>query len=258
MSVSVIVSTYRRPDALALVISSVINQNSLPEEIIVVDDGSDPEVREVLVGMPTSVPIRYVWQPDDGFRLARVRNLGGLVSRGDYLIFLDGDCVLPPDFICQHIRLRRKKMIVFGSRKLLSKKETELLVSSDLPVATDDRLFSGRKFLKMPLGLFRFWPRRSWRSARGFTLALYKETLLAVEGFDESYQAWGLEDSDFVVRCIRAGNVLKDSRYSTSCLHLWHLEKGDSVESPNSDRFERLNMEGQRIGPMKSCLSGIV
>ena len=93
--VSVIVSTYNRPDALELSLKSLMLQTRLPDEIVVGDDGSGPETREVVERMQSisPVPIIHVWHPDEGFRLAAIRNKAVLASTGDYIIQIDGDII---------------------------------------------------------------------------------------------------------------------------------------------------------------------
>src|SRR5215212_3540345 len=105
--ISLIVSTYNRPDALGACLRSLSRQTDRNFEIAVADDGSGAETRDLVKSWTanSSVPLKHVWQEDRGFRLAEIRNRAIVASAGDYLVFLDGDCIARPDFIVAHRRL---------------------------------------------------------------------------------------------------------------------------------------------------------
>lgn len=251
---SLIISTYNNPGALKAVLTSITLQKVRPLEVIVVDDGSSPVTRKCCEAFAKDLPLKYVWQSDTAFRLSRIRNLGAISSKADYLLFVDGDCVFPPDFVQQHIQLAEHGTIVFGSRKLLSPTESEQFLAELDAGYSLSHWYCGRKFMKFPLGLLRKYPKRSWKSGRGFTLGIATKSFFELGGFDESYEGWGLEDSDFLIRALRSGLVLKDGRYTTSCLHLWHQEKMIAERSPNADRFEELLRSPAQINSSKNCL----
>ena len=86
-------------------------------------------------------------------------------------------------------------------------------------------------------------------------MALGREDLCALSGFDENYQTWGLEDSEFAIRAIRSRLMLTDSRYKTSLLHLYHNEPSNNVKSENGKMFlELLKDENRYISP-RSCVN---
>lgn len=105
--ISIIVSTYERPDALEAVIRGLSKQSNLHFEIVIADDGSGPETARVVSSWRVRWHSRlaHVWQPDAGFRLAGVRNRAVVASSGEYLVFLDGDCIPRRDFVAEHRRL---------------------------------------------------------------------------------------------------------------------------------------------------------
>ena len=127
MLISVIVSTYNRPDALALILKSFNYQTDKDFEVLIADDGSTQETRKLVAQMTMSCnfSITYVRQEDLGFRLARIRNLAAQKAKGEYLVFLDGDCVPRPSFIAVHRKLAQKKFLVAGNRILLSESFTK-------------------------------------------------------------------------------------------------------------------------------------
>src|SRR5262249_59369798 len=95
MRLSVVVATYEWPEALELVLRSLADQSERDFEVIVADDGSGPETAEVV----TAAGAAHVRQDDDGYRLARVRNLGAARASGEYLVFVDGDTVPRRHFV---------------------------------------------------------------------------------------------------------------------------------------------------------------
>ena len=236
--------------------ASVCWQSVLPSEVIVADDGSNIETTNLIAkyGETMKVPLVHSYQPDSGFRLARSRNLAISKARGDWVIFLDGDCVMPKDFIQSMMGLFDKGSVVFGSRLLLSDSVSQTLLSRVPSYEKVCSLFSGRKFLKLPLGLLRRVPVRSWKAARGFMFCISQSDLLRLGGFDENFESWGLEDSDFFVRALRSGLVLVDSRYKTSVLHLFHPEPDKTIESDNSSQFQLLLQSEGRKWPNKTSL----
>nr|NJM03518.1 glycosyltransferase [Desulfobacula sp.] len=110
MKISVIVTTYNRPGALKKVIAALFNQTRPPDEILVADDGSGPETRELMVELEQNPgpPLCHVWQEDQGFRLAMIRNKAVLKAKGEYLILLDGDCIPTRYFVADHLALDGK------------------------------------------------------------------------------------------------------------------------------------------------------
>mgnify|MGYP000903789111 FL=1 len=123
MKISVIVATYNWPSALRLSLQSLMRQTAHNFEIVVADDGSRNETRELIERLTKSspVPIIHSWQEDIGFSLARSRNQAVLKSHGDYLIFVDGDCIVPKDFVANHLKLAASGKVVAGPRILLTK-----------------------------------------------------------------------------------------------------------------------------------------
>ncbi|QBE64624.1 glycosyltransferase family 2 protein [Pseudoduganella lutea] len=244
--ISVIVTTYNRPDALAAVIEACFAQDDPHFEIIIADDGSTNNTRDCVEALrPRSpVPLRYVWQPDEGFRAARVRNLGTLAASGDYIVFLDGDCIPASNFVTQHRKLARPGFIVSGSRVLLSEQYTRTLLETRINLhrlGAIDRLrlrLAGdfNKFLQTVLVLPDVGRERrkfSWRRIKSCNLAVWRADLDRVNGFDESFTGWGHEDSDLVVRLFNAGVLRKDGAFATEVYHLWHHENQRDQETSN-------------------------
>lgn len=233
--ISVVVTTYDRPDALAAVVEACFAQNEDGFEIIVADDGSAPATTACISTLKQRAPVAldHVWQPHDGFRAAMSRNRGIRAARGDYIVFLDGDCVPQRDFIAQHRKLARRGCLVTGSRVLLSAALTGRVLAERIDLAgasTADKIAyrlrgDTNKLLPLVLKLPDVGRERrsfTYRRIKSCNLGVWRRDLDAVNGFDESFRGWGYEDADLVVRLFNAGVHRKDGAFATEVLHLWH------------------------------------
>jgi glycosyltransferase involved in cell wall biosynthesis len=244
--ISVIVSTYNRPDALKAVLAGLMQQSDRNYEIIVADDGSGPETQAMVKHMSglSPIPVKHVWHPDEGFKLSAIRNQGILNAAGAYLIFLDGDCIPQHDFIARHRSLAQHGMMVTGSRILLGEQLTAEVLKG-LPILEQGFGFwfaqRARGRVNKVFPLFLHLPdisqRRQidfkWRGIKGCNLAAWRSDIEAVNGFDETFTGWGHEDADFVARLYNHGITRKKGFCATEVLHLWHREAKRDQESPN-------------------------
>lgn len=252
MNTTVIVTSYCRPDALDLVIQSLASQTDMPEEVIVADDGSGPEVRRLIDRWSRQLSLTFTWQPNLTFRAARARNLAVTKAKSDHLIFIDGDCVLPPDFVKMHRRLIADRKMVSGGRFLINSQDTEALLNSG---KVDENIcFRDVKFLKLPLGFLRDVAPRSWRQVRTCNLGVMKADVMHVGGFDESYQGWGREDSDLVVRMINDGVEIRSARFAACISHLHHNEEVKTALAANDSQFQDLIADRSKVMPTHSVL----
>lgn len=258
--VSVIVTTYNWPIALALVLDSLLAQSVKPYEIIVADDGSRAETCELIRAYQDKsieVPIIHMFHADKGFRAAKARNRAVALASGDYLLFLDGDCITRTDFIKNHIKLIEPGWFVTGNRLLLSEEFTKQLSTlprmAKLPKAFDLKRFSFWDFVRLkkskgcnrllpiihlPLGPFRKLFPLKWEGVKTCNLGVFKEDFVKVNGFNEAFEGWGYEDSDLVIRLQRIGISRKEGRFSVAVIHLWHKENDRSQEALNMKRLE--------------------
>jgi glycosyltransferase involved in cell wall biosynthesis len=251
--ISIIVSTYNRPDALKLVLLALAEQNIQPNtfEVIVADDGSNQDTKNLVDNLSPNLPypLHHVWHEDTGFRLATIRNKAAAQAKGDYLIFLDGDCIPLISFVYRHKLLAEKKYFVAGNRILLSQGFTKKVVSQpeeDIHKKTfwEWFLICNQKncnkflaFLYIPLQNIRKLRATKWQGARGCNLAVWKEDLIAINGFDESYTGWGYEDSDLIIRLMRKGILRKDGHFAVPVLHLFHQDNNKLNERANLERL---------------------
>jgi glycosyltransferase involved in cell wall biosynthesis len=251
LSPSVILITYQWPEALDRVLASLAAQTCPPHEIIVADDGSTGDTRRLIDRWRDNMPcpLTHVWQADEGFRAARARNRAAATATGDYLIFLDGDCIVLPEFIRRHLALAQPQRFVAGNRILLNAQLTgELLAGRQDPLTwgTLDWLVARlRRRVNRLLPLLRLgdgqWRQRrshQWQGAKSCNLAIHARDFVAVNGFDASFEGWGHEDADLVARLIHQGVLRKDGNFAVPVLHLWHRENSRAAEKNNIERLQ--------------------
>ena len=128
---SIIVSTYNRPSALIATLVSLGRQTRQDFEVIVADDGSDERTATAVDAFcaHARMPVKHVWQPDNGFRLAAIRNRAIERAEGDYLIITDGDCVFLPDAVDRHLQLAERHWFVSGKRSYLRRSLTNRILA---------------------------------------------------------------------------------------------------------------------------------
>jgi glycosyltransferase involved in cell wall biosynthesis len=268
--ISVIVTTYNREDALETVLSALSGQTDREFEVVVADDGSRPTTAALIERWKgrLGVPLSHVWQADRGFRAAEIRNRALLAARGDYCVFLDGDCIARADFVATHRRLAEHGWFVTGNRVLLSRELTAaVLHEGALPQTWNLAQWINRRakggvnrlaaVLRLPLGPLRKLRPGQWLGARSCNLAVWRSDLERVDGFDASFRGWGREDSDLLIRLLHSGVRRKDGRFATGVIHLWHEEEDRSQLDANDARLDAVQRSDRvRAQAGMSALAG--
>ena len=262
--ISVIVSIYNWPQALNLCLKSLSEQTDRQFEVVVADDGSTEDTKKIVDfwAVHGSFPVLHSWQEDRGFRLARSRNLAVSRSHGEYLVFLDGDCIVRSDFIESHRRLADSHHVLAGQRILLSESFTQQCLTSQ-EIAWRESLFelmnmSQKKYvnrffpaINLPLGWLRIMRGRKWQLLRGCNWSLSRSNYLDINGQDEAFEGWGYEDSDMVLRLINNQCMVKWAGFSSPCFHLWHQNADRTMSQENLKRLYQIQHE-HRVMPKKS------
>lgn len=255
MKISIIVLTYNRSDALLAVLRSLSEQCNSEHEVLIADDGSKQDQVEMLFEHcpKFACPVRHVWHPDVGFTAAAARNLAAHFAKGEYLIFLDGDCIPNKLFIAQHMLLAENGVFVNGSRVLLSKTLTKEVLEREINLPHCSALFWLRTRLRgdcnkllhlvrWPLSFFRIKKNFQWRGIRSCNLGIWRHDFVSINGFDETFKGWGHEDADFALRLSHLGIHRKNGFLATEVFHLWHQESKRDSESVNKKRvMARMN-----------------
>ena len=253
MQCSLLVTTYNWKDALAAVLASVRRQSRLPDEVIVADDGSRADTREMLEAQARDFPtaLRHVWQEDLGFRAASIRNRAISASRGDYVICIDGDMVLHPRFVEDHVTLARPGSFLQGGRIQATAACTQRLLSGARPhfspwMDADFNAQHGderRHVVRWP-----WLARRKARSANpGVTvmscnISAWRDDLVRANGFDERMEGYGSEDLELDLRLRNAGLQRRRLKFAGLAVHLLHDSRApvdpEDMSLPNNRILE--------------------
>ncbi|MFH2061254.1 MAG: glycosyltransferase family 2 protein [Pseudomonadota bacterium] len=246
MKISIIVSTYNRPDTLVKVLDGLLHQTCLPDEIIVADDGSTPDTLHAIESYLSESQPRciHVWHEDEGFRLAKIRNEAIKASSADYLVFLDGDCIPQRHFVEDHLALAHKGFFFQGKRVIVSQTASPDFSFND----TDSffclfkhlimsRISNGHHIVRMPF--LPVYTTSKLSGIRGCNMGFFKQDLLAVNGFNQAFQGWGREDSEIVARLYKYGVKRNEHPFRAICYHLWHKENTRDGIDENDGLLEK-------------------
>lgn len=212
MRLSLIVSSYNQPDALAKVFQGLSLQTRWPDEILIADDGSGTPTRNLIDTWRRKAPspVNHFWHPDDGFRKTIILNKTLAATRGDYVVFTDGDCVPHTRFIEDHFALAEHGFWVQGRRCFVEKQFVPGFDIEHTPVfwwMLTGRITGAAKGVRLPFPVIHRDTRQ--RGIIGCNMAFWRDDLVAVNGFDEAYSGWGGEDSDVGTRLYHLGRPRK-------------------------------------------------
>jgi glycosyltransferase involved in cell wall biosynthesis len=238
-TVSLIVSTFDQPEHLRRVLDAVGRQSRPPREMLLADDGSGGETRDIFSrwAAAQTFSARHLWQPHDGFRKAQILNRAAAAAQTDYLVFLDGDMVPHRDFIADHCAAARPDAFIQGHRALVGKNAVAWFGRRSLPADRRRALWQGQ--LSGWKNAWR-WPlpvvseKNHLRGIRGCNFSLWREAMVRVNGYNEDFTGWGREDSEFAARLMNAGIRRLDLRGRALCFHLWH-PPASRVQLPAND-----------------------
>jgi glycosyltransferase involved in cell wall biosynthesis len=227
LRITLIITTYNWPAALDLTLRSVARQSVLPDEILVADDGSGPQTRQVVTQWQERLrsPLIHVWQADEGFRLARSRNRAIAAARGDYVIIVDGDMVLHRHFIADHARAARHGCFIQGVRLLTGPEAAARMLEQsqlDLGVFAPDIRRRRHAIRNRFLSALVFKKRTGQRAIRGCNQAYWKSDLIRVNGFNEEFVGWGREDNEIAARLYNAAVRRRNLKFQALAIHLHH------------------------------------
>lgn len=224
---TLIISVYRNTENLRAILRSLEAQTCQDFEVIISEDGQSTEMAELVASYPWRWPMQHLTQEHLGWRKERILNLSVLAARTDWLVFIDGDCVLHPRFMEAHISHRQPGVILAGKRIKLNKELSERVLKGEKPVLWP-YLFSRRGCRYVEEAFYcsaAEWLRRPVKHLLGSNMSMARKDLMAINGFDENYTlpATG-EDYDIEWRMLRNGCKIVSLRNLAIQYHIWHLE----------------------------------
>ena len=256
--ISLIVSTYNHPSYLDLCLRSVFEQSDTPSQIVIADDGSATETTQVIEHFRrrSPVPLLHVWHADDGFRKGIILNKAMAQATGEYLVVLDGDIIVHPKFIEDHLSVVQEGHFVSGSRMMLSARQVEEIKKQPHPhISLLARLCTPNAYrsqLLMKVVSPRYKRNDKHRTLKGGNMGVWKSDIVRVNGYDEDFHGWGYEDTDLGERLRNCGLTMMNLKWGGVAYHLWHPENCRSGENDNLTRLLQTRAT-QRI----RCLNGI-
>jgi len=256
---SLIIATYNWPKALELSLLSLVKQVVMPTEIIVADDGSTDDTRKLIESFQKKLPIplKHIWQPDEGFQLGKIRNKAMAAANGEYLLQVDGDLILHESFVKDHLTACRRGHFIGGSRILLDQNLSNKLLEEN---KTDISIFTNGvrnrlNGLHMP-GLARlievFKKENGLYNLRGCNMSFWKKDIVAVNGYNETIHGWGREDTELVIRLYNTGIQRVYFKLQGIAYHLYHKDY-DRGNLTHNDEIVQLALSTKR----SYCENGI-
>lgn len=239
---SILLATYEMPRHLELVFEALGAQSSLDFEVMLCDDGSGEETKKLVERYQAAAkfPITHLWQENQGFRKCRILNRAIRASRGSVMIFLDGDCVPHSDFVRDHLENQEPGRYLCGRRVNLGEAFSRTLTPAKIREGAL-KPWSGEFIRSAIFGETQNW-NRSLRVPSPFLRKLFKmdriddllgsnfsvsrEDLFAINGFDESYEGYGREDTDVEIRLQNLGLKIKSMKGVAIQFHVWHPRRG--------------------------------
>jgi glycosyltransferase involved in cell wall biosynthesis len=247
-AICVVIPTYNRHELLRRTLESLAAQHMdlAALEVVVSDDGSADATAEVARSFAGRLRLRYVFQPDEGVRIATARNCGARLATSPLLLFLDTGVLAGPDLVSAHLRVHREYQqeaqgvavigYTHGFNPLSSFPELATMLAAHSlaevrELLADDKRFRDwrhREFERYGFDLRRMYA--PWTLFWTMNVSVRTADFRAVGGFDDQFQGWGSEDVDLGRRLAVSGVQLIASRDA------W------AIESPH-EREHEVNMD---------------
>lgn len=243
-SCTLVTPTYNWPDALNLLLLSILQQTVLPNEVIIADDGSKEDTKNLIQEFQKTfpVPLVHVWHEDIKNRKPAIMNKAIAASKYEYIIEIDGDIIMNKHFVEDHLTFAQKGHYLFGSRvnikkhfldKLFSKKKTQFHLFSK-------GIKKRARTIRIPF-LMNFSKSISTRSSklRGCNMSFWKDDFIKINGFNENLVGWGIDDSEMIQRMHNIGIQGKRLKNAGIAYHIYHKEQSRSQLEINDEILKK-------------------
>jgi len=239
-SCTLVTPTYNWPEALELLLSSVLNQTVLPNEVIIADDGSGHDTKQLIEKFQQKfpIPLIHIWHEDLKNRKPKIMNKAIAAAKYEYIIEIDGDIIMNRHFIEDHLHFAQKGHYLFGSRVNIQGK---LLPKLFFRKINHFNFFSKgikKRFrtIRIPflMSLAKSVDQRS-RKLRGCNMSFWKEDFIKINGFNEDLVGWGIDDSEMIQRLHNIGIKGKRLKYAGIAYHIYHKEQSKSHIEINNE-----------------------
>lgn len=189
---SLIIPTFGRPDEVDEFLESLSHQEFKNFEVIIADGTPKKSLEEVANKYIGKVPFTFLYE--EYLPVSDARNLGASKARGNYFIFLDSDCIIPPQYLNEVDKvLAEKKYDLFGGPDAADTNFTPVQKAISYSMTS---LFTtgGIRGKKNHVGVFH---------PRGFNMGIKREAFEKVGGYDVNFKCG--EDIDLSIRILKEG-----------------------------------------------------
>jgi len=227
MKTALVIVTYNWKEALYLVLQSIKIQSILPDEIVIADDGSREDTKQVIdeFRAEISVPIKHIWQEDLGYNKTRIVNKAIAATTADYIIQIDGDCILSKTLIEDHIKNAQENTYLYGTRaNILPQYVDKIFETKKISFNFFSKEIKNKtRTLRIPLFAKLYKPHSGVSDkVRGCNYSFMKKDFMEINGYSEDFEGWGLDDSDLVIRLNNKGVKGRRLRYIGVVFHIYH------------------------------------
>jgi glycosyltransferase involved in cell wall biosynthesis len=249
--VSLFLTTYNWPEALSLCLQSIAQQTILPNEVIIADDGSGIETKELIDSFKKDFPcsLFHVWQEDKGYQINAIRNKAIAKASFPYVIQIDGDIICDKNFIKDHLSFARKNRFVIGRRVNISKEQTADFCQKR--EAGELKSYRNKTIAIMHQHLL--YDNKKVKGVRGCNLAFWRDDAYLANGYDENMTSKGPNDKEFTVRLVNNGVKAYNLKFYAIAYHMHH---GDEGLRTNYKMLKQLYDEALATNK-KTCSNGL-
>ncbi|WP_316816901.1 glycosyltransferase family 2 protein [Pedobacter nyackensis] len=247
ITVALLISTYNWPEALELTLLSALNQTQMPDEILIADDGSTESTKTIIekYALLFPIPIRHLWQEDKGFRLAKIRNKAIAKTNSDYIIQIDGDIIMHPYFIQDHIKFAKPNSFVRASRVYINEVvSNQMLEKCQYKISAFSKGISNFfSAVRIPF-LWKYFEKNykmkgeELYEIHGCNMAFWRKDAIKVNGYNESFNGWGPEDKEFITRLLNSGVQKRFIKLGAIAFHIYHKENAKTFLKENTETFK--------------------
>ena len=270
MKVSIIVPTYKDIEALELILDALQLQTYKNFEVIIAEDDNIISTKYFLETYDSQLKIRHFTHEDKGNRKAFILNKSLVKVEGEYIIFIDGDCIPYTTFIESHILLASRNTILCGRRVNLGDKVSKDLRAKNISaqllergylryfkylVLDDNSRHYEQGFYFSPNSFV--WKYLSKRDENvhivGSNFSCYKEAIYKINGFDEDIVGGSKDDVDLEWRFEMAGYKLRTCKFTANLFHLNHVR----TSRIKDEEIARMQMQTNKINKQYIAFQGI-
>lgn len=260
LGITVIIATYNKTDWLEKVLHGYSNQTYKNFDVIVADDGSTEETKQLIESFKANYPVNitHAWHEDKGYRRQKILNEAIVMAKNEYILFTDGDCIPREDFVATHAKYAEKGYFLSGGYCKLSMEISEKITKEDIEdkrcfdvdwLKTNGELGSKNTLklsVKNKLADFLDIVTPTGATFNNCNSSAWKSDLIDINGYDERMQ-YGGPDRELGERLINNEIKTKQIRYKAICLHLDHARGYKTKESLDRNLAIRAKTKKDKI-----------